>query len=142
MGNFRAIPAHKAYDDIIVEAATTHGLDPALIRAVMKAESAFHPFVVSRAGAQGLMQLMPALSHELGVVNPFDPVQNVSAGARYLRWLLDRHKGNLDLTIAAYNAGPGAVAHYKSIPPYRETRQYVKNVKKFLADAREEQSAD
>jgi soluble lytic murein transglycosylase-like protein len=98
--------------------------------------------VVSRAGAQGLMQLMPELSEEMGVIDPFDPMQNVIAGARYLKWLLDRNKGNLDLAIASYNAGPGAVAHYKTIPPYPETRQYVKNVKQFLAQAREEQSAD
>jgi soluble lytic murein transglycosylase-like protein len=137
VGNFRAISPQHAYDDIIAEAAATHGLDPSLIRAVMRAESAFHLYVVSNAGAQGLMQLMPELSDELGVIDPFDPTQNVIAGARYLKWLLDRHHGNLDLAIAAYNAGPRAVARYKSIPPFRETRRYVKNVKQYLADARE-----
>jgi soluble lytic murein transglycosylase-like protein len=142
MGDFRAVPAHRAYDTLIEHAAAVHGIDPALIRAVMRAESAFNPLVVSRAGAQGLMQLMPELSGELGVIDPFDPAQNILAGARYLKWLLDLHKGNIDLAIASYNAGPGAVARYKEIPPYRETREYVKNVKQFLSDAREETNGD
>jgi hypothetical protein len=138
MGQFRPIAADEAYNDLIKEAAATYDIDPNLIRAVMRAESAFNPLVVSRAGAEGLMQLMPALQEELGVEDPFDPAQNVLAGARYLKWLLDRHRGNLDLAIASYNAGPGAVARYKAIPPYRETRNYVKTVKQFLAETREE----
>jgi soluble lytic murein transglycosylase-like protein len=136
MNDFRAVKPERAYDDLIAEAAEEYGLDPELIRAVMRAESAFNPMVVSRAGAQGLMQLMPALAEEMGVQDPFDPRQNIMGGARYLRRLLDRHRGNIPLSLASYNAGPTAVARYRgAVPPFRETRQYVKKITGFLADA-------
>jgi len=134
MHDFRAVPAQDAYDDLIKEAAATYGLNEHLIRAVMRAESAFNPMVVSPAGAQGLMQIMPELSAEFGVTDPFDPRQNILAGARYLRQLLDANRGNLRLTLASYNAGPGNVAKYKGIPPFRETREYVKRITGYLAD--------
>jgi soluble lytic murein transglycosylase-like protein len=137
MSDFRAVRADRAYDDLIEEAAAAYRLDPELIRAVMRAESAFNPMVVSRAGAQGLMQLMPALAEEMGVDDPFDPRQNIMGGAKYLRQLLDRHRGNIPLSLASYNAGPTAVARYRAIPPFRETRQYVKKITGFLADAHE-----
>lgn len=137
MDSFRAVRADRAYDDLIEEAAAEYKLDPELIRAVMRAESAFNPMVVSRAGAQGLMQLMPALAVEMGVDDPFDPRQNIMGGARYLKQLLDRHRGNVPLSLASYNAGPTAVARYKAIPPFRETRQYVKKITGFLEDAHE-----
>ena len=124
--DFRPLPATIAYNDAIAEAADLYELDPNLIRAIIRAESAFNPFAVSRAGAQGLMQLMPAVAEELNVLDPFDPRQNIFGGARYLRSLLDRNDGNLDRAVASYNAGPGAVARYNGIPPYRETRNYVK----------------
>jgi len=127
----------RAYDDIIAEAAATYVVDPDLIRAVMRAESAFNPMVISPAGAQGLMQLMPALAEELGVTDPFDPRQNIMAGAKYLRWLLDRNHGNIPLTLAGYNAGPTVVAKYRKVPPFQETRNYVKRITGFLADAKE-----
>jgi soluble lytic murein transglycosylase-like protein len=133
---FRALPATIAYNDTITEAAALYELDPNLIRAIIRAESAFNPFAVSRAGAQGLMQLMPEVAEELNVLDPFDPRQNIFGGARYLRWLLDRNDGNLDLAVASYNAGPGAVARYNGIPPYRETRNYVKKVNSFLKNAK------
>lgn len=133
---YRALPATIAYNDAISEAAELYELDPNLIRAIIRAESAFNPFAVSRAGAQGLMQLMPAVAEELNVLDPFDPRQNIFGGARYLRWLLDRNDGNLDLAVASYNAGPGAVARYNGIPPYRETRNYVKKVNTFLKNAK------
>jgi soluble lytic murein transglycosylase-like protein len=136
MADFRAVSPDRAYDALIAEAAERYSLDPELIRAVMRAESAFNPMVVSSAGAQGLMQLMPALAEEMGVTDPFDPRQNIMAGSRYLRWLLDRHRGNIPLSLASYNAGPTVVARYKAIPPFRETRQYVKKITGFLADAR------
>jgi Transglycosylase SLT domain len=133
---YRALPATIAYNETINEAALMYNLDPDLIRAIIRAESAFNPFAVSRAGAQGLMQLMPAVAEELDVLDPFDPRQNIFGGARYLRQLLDRNKGNLDLAVASYNAGPNAVDRYNGIPPYRETRKYVKKVNSFLKSSR------
>lgn len=129
---FKAVPARKAYEDIIQEAARTYEIDPSLIRAVMQAESAFHPFVVSRAGAEGLMQLMPALADEMGVTDSFDPRENIMGGARYLKQLLDQHNGNIALTLASYNAGPGNVKRYGGVPPFKETRSYVKKIKAIL----------
>ena len=131
---YRALPAPIAYNDTINEAAVMYNLDPNLIRAIIRAESQFNPFAVSSAGAQGLMQLMPALAEELDVLDPFDPRQNIFGGARYLRELLDRHKGNVNLAVASYNAGPTAVRRYKGIPPYKETRNYVKKVNSFLKE--------
>jgi soluble lytic murein transglycosylase-like protein len=134
--DYRPVPAAIAYNDAIAEAADLYELDPNLIRAVIHAESAFNPFAVSRAGAQGLMQLMPDVAEELDVLDPFDPRQNIFGGARYLRALLDRNKGNIDRAVASYNAGPGAVERYNGIPPYRETRNYVRTVRTFLKNAR------
>jgi soluble lytic murein transglycosylase-like protein len=110
MNDFRTLQPERAYDDLIAEAAAEYDLDPALMRAVMRAESAFNPMVVSPTGAQGLMQLMPALAEEMGVVDPFDPRQNIMGGAKYLRWLLDHNRGNIPLSLAGYNAGPTIVA--------------------------------
>jgi soluble lytic murein transglycosylase-like protein len=125
-------PAH-AYDDLIQEAADTYRLEPVLIRSVMRMESAFDPFAVSRAGAQGLMQLMPDVAAELGVSDPFDPRENIMGGARLLRALLDHHHGNLALTLASYNAGPAAVArHGNRVPPFRETRKYVRRITEWV----------
>jgi soluble lytic murein transglycosylase-like protein len=134
----RALQPERAYDDIIAEAAAQYDLDPELIRAVMRAESAFNPMVVSPAGAQGLMQLMPELAAEMGVGDAFDPRENIMGGARYLRWLLDRNRGNVPLTLAGYNAGPTVVSRYRRIPPFRETQNYVKRITGFLADAKAE----
>jgi soluble lytic murein transglycosylase-like protein len=113
----------------IQEAARTHGVDPRLVAAVARRESAFKANAVSSVGACGIMQLMPDTAKYLGVSNVFDARENIFAGTRYLRTLLDTFNGDLDLTLAAYNAGPGAVEKYRGIPPYRETRAYVAAVK-------------
>ena len=137
-----AVPASEAYDEIIAEAARVYDMDANLIHAVMQAESAFHPYAVSRAGAEGLMQLMPELSDEMGVGDAFDPRENIMGGVRYLKRLLDYHDGNLDLALASYNAGPGNVSRYKGVPPFRETRNYVKTIKQILAARRRSADAD
>jgi soluble lytic murein transglycosylase-like protein len=104
-----------------------HGVDPHLIMAVIEVESAFNPTAVSRAGAQGLMQIMPQTQQDLGLTAPFDARDNIEAGIRYLRMLMDRFP-SLPLALAAYNAGPGAVERYRGIPPFQETRDYVRRV--------------
>jgi soluble lytic murein transglycosylase-like protein len=114
---------------VIEDAARTHGVDPRLVAAVAGRESAYNPRAVSPVGACGIMQLMPATARFLGMADVFDIRQNVFAGTRYLRTLLDTFHGDLDLTLAAYNAGPGAVQKYHGVPPYRETQQYVRLVR-------------
>lgn len=131
---FRPMKPEERFEALIQEAATKYNLKPELIRAVVRAESAFNPNAVSRVGAQGLMQIMPALAKDMGVTDPLDPRQNIMAGARYLRQLLDSHRGNIALTLASYNAGPGNVRRYKGIPPFKETRNYVKKITGFLAE--------
>jgi soluble lytic murein transglycosylase-like protein len=117
-----------AFDEAIEEHATAQGVSPDLVRAVIQVESAFNPQAVSPKGAMGLMQLMPATARELGVENPFQPEENIRGGVVYLRQLLDRYDSNVELALAAYNAGPGSVERYGAVPPYRETQAYVKKV--------------
>ena len=118
----------RRYDDLIAEQARLHGVRTDLVRAVVQVESAFNPNAKSPKGAVGLMQLMPATIRQFGVRNPYDPVENVHAGVAYLRQLLDRYQDE-ELALAAYNAGPGAVdKHGQSVPPYRETEQYVSRI--------------
>ncbi|MEM7137219.1 MAG: lytic transglycosylase domain-containing protein [Myxococcota bacterium] len=121
---------YRRYDNVITEAAELYQLPHSFIRAVMRVESDFNPNVVSRAGAMGLMQLMPKTARSMGVSDPFDARQNILGGARYLRILANRFKGDLILTVAAYNAGEGAVDKYEGIPPYKETQRYVRRVLK------------
>ena len=130
------LEAKTAYDDIVAEASRLYDLDPHMIRAVMEAESGFNAMAVSPVGALGLMQLMPAVAAELGATDPLDPRQNIMAGSRYLRQLLDAHRGNVRLALASYNAGPGNVAKYGAIPPFKETQNYVRMVTALLSDAR------
>jgi soluble lytic murein transglycosylase-like protein len=118
----------EALDGYIQEASRTYAVPVALIRAVIHVESAGDTRAVSPKGAQGLMQLMPATAAALGVRDPFDPRENVLAGARYLRFLLDRLEGDVALSLAAYNAGHEAVLRYRGVPPYPETRQYLSRI--------------
>lgn len=113
---------------MVDEIATSAGVDPFLARAIIQTESAFNYRARSRAGALGLMQLMPQTAERFGVIDPFDPRQNITGGTKYLRWLMDYFKGDLSKTIAAYNAGEGAVDKHGGIPPYAETRAYVPRV--------------
>jgi soluble lytic murein transglycosylase-like protein len=115
-------------DAAINDAAARHNVDPSLVRSVVKVESNFNPNAVSRRGAMGLMQLMPSTARSLKVSNPFDPAQNVDAGVRHLRTLLDNYKGDVRLTLAAYNAGSGAVARSAGVPHFRETQNYVRRI--------------
>lgn len=120
------------FESIIRRAADVHGIDPALLAAVIQVESGFNPYARSHRGAMGLMQLMPATARAVGVHAPFDPWQNVLGGAKYLRQLLDQFHGSVPLALAAYNAGPGAVRRFgRRIPPYRETRRYVPRVVQY-----------
>ena len=127
--NFGSVRLNEnAYRDEVARAAREFGVDEAIVRAIMHAESAFNPNALSRAGAQGLMQLMPATAARFGVVNAFDPEQNIRGGVEYLAWLLKRFNGDLTLAAAGYNAGEGAVQRHGGVPPYAETQRYVVRV--------------
>ena len=120
------------YDDLIVKASERHKIEPALIKAIIKAESNFNHRAVSRKGAKGLMQLMPATASSLQVQDSFHPENNIEGGVKYLRYLLNYFNGNLPLALAAYNAGENAVIRHRGIPPYRETQVYVERVLSYL----------
>jgi soluble lytic murein transglycosylase-like protein len=119
------------YDDIIREYSERYQVEFPLVKAIIRAESGFNRVAVSRKGARGLMQLMPATARMHGVRNWYDPADNIRGGVKHLRMLLDEHRGNLTRVIAAYNAGSGAVMKYRGIPPYAETRTYVSRVFQF-----------
>jgi hypothetical protein len=124
----------RPYRPLIQKAALAHGVDAALVEAVMRVESAFNPRAVSHKGAQGLMQLMPHTATRFGVKNAFDPEQNILGGTRYLAWLLEQFGGDVSLACAAYNAGEKVVLRYGGIPPYRETREYVTKIARLLGN--------
>jgi soluble lytic murein transglycosylase-like protein len=128
----------EKYDPVIWQAAQKHSVDYALVKAVIRAESNFDPTAVSRAGAKGLMQLMPGTAGALGVNDSFEPEDNIHGGVRYLRYLLDLFEGNLRLALAAYNAGENAVFRYNGIPPYKETRTYIRRVLRHFQNYRSE----
>ncbi len=127
--NWENVPLNTAaYPEIIREVAAVHAVDESLIRAIIHAESAYQIDARSPKGAQGLMQLMPGTASDLGVTDPYDPVANIEGGTRYLAGLLEQFNGNVTLAAAAYNAGPGAVENHSGVPPYSETREYVRRV--------------
>jgi soluble lytic murein transglycosylase len=133
VGQFNA-----SYDHLILTASGRHSVDADLIRAVIKTESDFNAAARSHKGAMGLMQLMPDTARLHNVVDAYDPVENVEGGVRHLRMLLDRYQGNLELSLAAYNAGSGAVEKYRGIPPFAETKEYVRRVLRFYDSYRGE----
>jgi hypothetical protein len=122
----------EKYDPVIRKASKRYNVDYALVKAVIKAESNFDPLAISRAGAKGLMQLMPGTAKALGVNDSFHPADNIEGGIRHLRYLLDLFDGNLQLVLAAYNAGEEVVFRYNGIPPYQETRTYVQRVLRYF----------
>jgi len=124
--------SNRSYLDIIRRHATSYQLEEALVKAVIKVESDYQPRVVSRKGAQGLMQLIPETAKDLKVSNPFDPYENIRGGSEYLRMMLDLFNNDVELALAAYNSGPSTVKRYGGIPPYDETQKYVKKVKRYL----------
>ena len=124
--------SNRSYLDIIRRHATSYRLEEALVKAVIKVESDYQPRVVSRKGAQGLMQLIPQTAKDLKVSNPFDPYENIRGGSEYLRMMLDLFNNEVELALAAYNSGPSTVKRYGGIPPYDETQKYVKKVKRYL----------
>lgn len=121
------------YDHVISEASQTHGVPFSLLKALIKAESDFNPRAVSNAGARGLMQLMPENIKTLKIKNPFDPKENIMGGTQYLKQLINRFNGRLQLALAAYNAGPAVVEKYQRIPPFRETENFVKQVMEYYS---------
>jgi soluble lytic murein transglycosylase-like protein len=129
------------YDAQITAAATKYGLDPALLKGLIRQESNFDPSAQSGAGAQGLTQLMPGTAASLGVTDPTDPAQAIDGGAKYLKAQLDRFGGDASKALAAYNAGPGAVAKFGGVPPYAETQNYVTKVLGYAAEYRGSSSA-
>ena len=121
-------PSTETYADIIARACDRHGVDPALVQAIVKVESDFNPFALSQKGAMGLMQLMPQTAVDMNVRNTFNPHDNIDGGVKYLRYLIDRYAGNLSLALAAYNSGETAVKKWGTVPPFPETQSYVKKI--------------
>lgn len=133
--------ADRLFDPIIFQAANRYNVEPALVKAVIMAESGYNSKAVSNKGARGLMQLMPATAEMMGVEDYHHPEDNINAGVKYLRYLLDQFAGNMELAIAAYNAGYGRVREYQGVPPYKETRNYIKKVFEYYEFYKEQMSS-
>lgn len=125
----------QQFAPIIEQAAKEHNVDPKIVHAIIEQESGYNPNAVSRAGAKGLMQLMPDTARGLGVKDPLNPEENVRAGTKYFSSLLSHYHGNLTLALSAYNAGPNNVDRYKGVPPFRETKNYVNNIMSKISQA-------
>lgn len=138
-GRYHASVSDQELEDAVARYAEEYRLAPALLMAVMKAESDFNPTIISKAGAVGLMQLIPETAIRHGVRNLYDTKENIAGGAKHLRYLIDRFHGNIRLALAAYNAGERKVERYRQIPPFKETRTYVKKVMGFYRDYRSRQ---
>ncbi|MCB0333571.1 MAG: lytic transglycosylase domain-containing protein [Bdellovibrionales bacterium] len=132
------LSSYLKHQEILLTAAYINELDPDLLRAIILLESGFKEHAISPRGAIGLMQLMPRTAKELGVIDPYNPIQNIAGGAKYFAYLLKHFEGNMELALAAYNAGPAAVRKYNGIPPFKETQHYIEKVtyayKKFRGD--------
>jgi len=126
------------FSDMIRRHSSSYRLEEALVKAVIKAESDYNPRAVSRKGAIGMMQLLPSTARDMSVRDPLNPEDNIRGGSRYLRLMLDQFDNNIELALAAYNAGPNAVKKHGGIPPYEETKTYVKRVKRYLEHYRQE----
>ena len=137
-----AEPSNGPYHDIIIEAARRHKVDPAIVKAIIMAESSYNPKAVSKRGAMGLMQLMPITAKEMGVENIFDPEHNINGGVRYYKRLLKRYDGNVKLALAAYNAGSENVRKYRGVPPFKATRYYIRKVIKYYQQYKKELGPD
>ncbi|OGP91964.1 MAG: hypothetical protein A2Z19_03995 [Deltaproteobacteria bacterium RBG_16_54_18] len=133
-------PDTDKYDPFITQSCRLHGVDFALVKAVIRAESSFDPYAISIKGAEGLMQLMPETSKRLNVANPFNPQENIAGGVQYLKYLLDRFNADLKLCLAAYNAGETTVAQIKGIPNYRETKNYIAEVLRYYQEYKKKSS--
>jgi len=123
--------AERLLHPIVIQTASLHQVDPALVKAIIMAESGYNARAISKKGAKGLMQLMPATAHALGVEDAFNPKQNISGGVRYFKKLVTQFDGDVELALAAYNAGSRNVRHYQGIPPFKATRYYIKKVFKY-----------
>jgi hypothetical protein len=127
-------PDTDKFDHLIAESCRLHGVDFALVKAIIRAESCFDPYAISSKGAEGLMQLMPETSERLDVANPFDPGENIRGGVKYLKYLLGRFDHDVRLSLAAYNAGETTVAQVKGVPNYRETKNYIAEVLRYYQE--------
>ena len=135
-------PDTDKYDHFIADSCRLHGVDFALVKAIIRAESCFDPYAISSKGAEGLMQLMPETSKRLNVANPFDPHENIKGGVQHLKYLLDRFKYDLKLSLAAYNAGETTVAQVNGIPNYRETKNYIAEVLHYYQEYKKKSPPD
>jgi soluble lytic murein transglycosylase len=136
-----AKPDTDKYDPLISESCGLHGVDFALVKAIIRAESSFDPYAISSKGAEGLMQLMPETSKKLNIANPFDPHENIKGGVKYLRYLLDRFNYDLKLSLAAYNAGETTVSQVNGVPNYRETKSYISEVLRYYKEYKKKSPA-